>query len=299
MSDCPRYVLITPAKNEEALIGTTIESVCRQTRLPAEWVVVSDGSTDRTEAIVRAAAAERPWIRLLALPARAERDFAAVVNATEAGVRFLSVRDYQYLGLLDSDLRFGPDYFEQVLGRFGGTPRLGLAGGRVVDPGESRRRLPRNREDVPGAVQFFRRRCFEELGGLIAIPEGGWDALTCAAARMRGYETRLLTDLIVEHLKPRNIGHGGLLRRYWQHGVRDYALGYHPLFETIKCAGRLGHSPVLVGATAWWIGYGCAVLSRRRRQVPAPLLDFVRAEQRRRIRSSFGLGSHRPIPGSV
>ena len=97
--------------------------------------------------------------------------------------------------------------------------------------------------DVPGAVQFFRRECFESLGGLIAIPEGGWDALTCAVARLRGYETRLFTDLIVDHHKPRNIAHGGHLRRLWQMGVRDYGLGYHTLFEFVKCCGKLHHRP--------------------------------------------------------
>jgi len=82
-----QYVLITPAKNEEVSIGVTIESVVNQTVRPAEWVIVSDGSTDRTDEIVRTAAMTNPWIRLLPLPPRAQRSFAAVVHATEAGVR--------------------------------------------------------------------------------------------------------------------------------------------------------------------------------------------------------------------
>ena len=43
----PRFVLITPAHNEEALIKKTIESVISQTILPMRWVIVDDGSTDR------------------------------------------------------------------------------------------------------------------------------------------------------------------------------------------------------------------------------------------------------------
>src|ERR1035437_9046662 len=189
-----QYVLVTPAKNEEALIGETIKSVVGQTVRPAEWMIVSDGSTDRTDEIVRAATVVEPWIRLLPLPPRAQRSFAAVVHATEAGVRALAVRGYEYIGLLDSDVRFQPDYFKRVIDCFERSPRLGLAGGVVIDVGLPKDRLPRNRQDVPGAVQFFRRACFEGLGGLLAIPEGGWDALTCARARMVGFETRLLTD---------------------------------------------------------------------------------------------------------
>jgi glycosyltransferase involved in cell wall biosynthesis len=282
-----QYVLITPAKNEEVSIGVTIESVVNQTVRPAEWVIVSDGSTDRTDEIVRTAAMTNPWIRLLPLPPRAQRSFAAVVHATEAGVRFLNLEDYEYIGLLDSDVRFRPDYFERVIECLESSPRLGLAGGVVIDVGLRRNRLPRNRQDVPGAVQFFRRTCFEALGGLLAIPEGGWDALTCARARMVGFETRLLTDLVVDHLKPRNIAEGGLFRRHWQMGIRDHALGYHPLFELAKCLGHIPEPPLFVGAIAWWLGYCSAAIQRRQRRVPRDLARFLRGEQTQRLLQIF------------
>ncbi|MDB6093015.1 MAG: hypothetical protein JWM32_577 [Verrucomicrobia bacterium] len=282
-----QYVLITPAKNEEKLIVETIASVIAQTIRPAQWVVVSDGSTDRTNEIVEAAAKAHPWITLLALPPRAGRNFAAVVHATEAGVRTLTVKDYAYIGLLDSDVRFQADYFEQVMAAFEASPRLGLAGGVAIDVGLPKDRLPRNRQDVPGALQFFRRECFERLGGLFAIPEGGWDALTCARARMLGYETRLLTHLIVDHLKPRNVAEGGIFRRKWQMGVRDYALGYHPLFELVKCAGRFREPPFLLGSLSWWLGFCSASLGRRHRLIPTDLAKFVRNEQMARLRNTF------------
>ena len=53
MSDALKYVLITPARNEQAFIEGTIRSVVSQTVLPIKWVIVSDGSTDGTDAIVR------------------------------------------------------------------------------------------------------------------------------------------------------------------------------------------------------------------------------------------------------
>jgi biofilm PGA synthesis N-glycosyltransferase PgaC len=293
MRDRHRYVLVTPVKNEEALIGTTIASVVNQTVPPVEWVIVSDGSTDGTDEIIKTAGRSHPWIRLLSLPPRAQRSFAAVVHATEAGIRALAVKDYEFLGLLDSDVRFQPDYFEKVLGNFEASPRLGLAGGVVIDVGMPKDRMPRNRSDVPGAVQFFRRKCFEELGGLIPVPEGGWDGLTCACARMRGYQTRLLTDLVVDHLKPRNSAEGGLFRRNWQMGVRDYAVGYHPLFELVKCLGRWSEPPVFIGAIAWWVGYCCAALRCRERLVPADLIRFVRSEQIVRLKQALGCVSHK------
>ena len=279
MTHHPPYVLVTPVRDEEATIGRTIDSVAAQSMRPREWVIVSDGSTDKTDAIVRAAAAEHPWIRLLALEPRPGRSFAAVVHNTEKGIRHLACGDYAYLGLLDSDVTFQRDYFEQIIRRFEADPELGLAGGVVIDIGLPRDRFPLNRQDVPGAVQFFRRECFEKIGGLLPIPEGGWDGMTCAMARMHGYRTRLFTELVVDHLKPRNISQGGVVRRKWQMGLRDYAAGYHPLFESVKCLGRLNERPFVIGAAAWWIGYLTAAVRKCPRLIGPDLIAHVRKEQ--------------------
>jgi biofilm PGA synthesis N-glycosyltransferase PgaC len=280
----PTYVVVTPAKDEEAFIGETIDSMINQTVRPVEWIIVSDGSTDRTDEIAQAASLAYPWIRLLTRPRRTTRDWAAVVHATETGVSAVATKEYEYIGLIDADVRLPHDYFERVIDDFERSPSLGLAGGLVIDPGEDKDRLPTNRSDVSGAVQVFRRTCFEALGGLLAIPEGGWDALTCVRARMLGYQTRLLTDLTVAHLKPRNIAEGGVLRRRWQTGTRDYALGYHPLYELVKCLSRITDSPRVLSSAAWWMGYCSAAVRRRRRLVPAELVAFLRAEQVRRLR---------------
>jgi hypothetical protein len=139
-------------------------------------------------------------------------------------------------------------------------------------------------------VQFFSRECFERIGGLIPIPEGGWDMMTCVMARMHGYETRLFTDLVVDHLKPRNIAEGGMVRRKWQMGVRDHALGYHPLFEAVKCTGRLADPPFVIGALAWWAGYVMAALRCRRRIVDPAVVVHVRTEQMSRLCGLFNSG---------
>ena len=59
------YILLTAAKNEEAYITKTIESVLRQTVLPVAWFIMDDGSTDRMAAIIESFAAKHPFIRLI------------------------------------------------------------------------------------------------------------------------------------------------------------------------------------------------------------------------------------------
>src|SRR5438045_4123249 len=67
------YVLITPARNEARFIERTIQAVVAQTFKPGKWVIVSDGSTDGTDEIVKRYALEHTWIELVRTEERAER----------------------------------------------------------------------------------------------------------------------------------------------------------------------------------------------------------------------------------
>jgi poly-beta-1,6-N-acetyl-D-glucosamine synthase len=278
------YVLVTPARNEQATIEITIQSVVGQTILPREWIIVSDASTDRTDSIVQRYAVSFPFIRLLRLEQRQMPGFASVVFATETGIKALCTADYDFLGLLDSDVRFAPDYFAQLIGRFHANSRLGLAGGLVLDVNERTAAAKTSYlRDVAGAVHFFRAECFRSLGGLIPIPEGGWDAITNVQARAQGYDTQTFPDLVVDHLKPRNISQGGAIRRKWQLGVRDYAIGYDPVFELGKCLCRWHEQPLLISSCARLIGFLSAFLARRPRVLSRELVAMVHREQWSRI----------------
>src|SRR5438067_12173060 len=79
------YVLITPARNEAALIEKTLQSVVAQTILPKRWLIVSDGSTDATDELVRKYQPGRERVELIRLPERKGRNFAAKVHAVNAG----------------------------------------------------------------------------------------------------------------------------------------------------------------------------------------------------------------------
>src|SRR3954467_3357885 len=74
-----KCVLITPARNEAAFIELTIKSVIAQSVRPLRWVIVSDGSTDGTDEIVRKYAAEHDWIELVRGSERKERHFTGKV----------------------------------------------------------------------------------------------------------------------------------------------------------------------------------------------------------------------------
>jgi glycosyltransferase involved in cell wall biosynthesis len=276
------YVLVTPVKNEKATLGITIASVVAQTRRPAEWVIVDDGSTDGTLDIIDAAVAAHAWIRAVRRQPSPHRSFASVVHALNAGIAALECRDYRFIGILDADIRLQPAYYEGMLGEFARDPSLGLAGGAVIDVGQLNMDGV-STEEIAGAVQLFRRTCFEAMGGLYAVPEGGWDAITNAMARAKGFKTRTFREVKVDHLKPRNSGNGNLLQRRWQYGIRDYALGHGMAFQISRCAFRALEYPWLVGSALRFVSYLRCRLTRPPRAVPAHVLESMERERRARL----------------
>src|ERR1019366_830881 len=106
MAGLLNYVLVTPARNEAQFVELTLKSVVAQTALPVKWVVVSDGSTDGTDEIVKKYASEYSWIELVRTPERSERDFAGKVHAFDAGYAALGNLYYDVIASLDADISF-------------------------------------------------------------------------------------------------------------------------------------------------------------------------------------------------
>ena len=158
-----RYVLVTPARNEEAFIEATIQSVVAQTIRPARWIIVSDGSTDRTDEIVKQYTARHDWIGLIRMPERRDRQFAAKANCFMAGYAELKSQDFDLIGNLDADITFDPGYYEFLLGKFGENSRLGVTGTPFVED-----------SDQPGKA-LLRARCRQSgtcFRSLSDIPPG-------------------------------------------------------------------------------------------------------------------------------
>jgi glycosyltransferase involved in cell wall biosynthesis len=95
--------VIIPAHNAEAFIGDTIESVLAQTRLPAEIIVVDDGSTDGTAATIQRFGSR---IRLL------RQENRGVTNARNAGA---AAARGEWLAFLDADDLWLPTKLERQL----------------------------------------------------------------------------------------------------------------------------------------------------------------------------------------
>src|SRR5580704_14807720 len=173
MLSLPTYVIVTPARNEAQYIELTLKSVIAQTVRPLKWVIISDGSTDGMDEIVSRYATDYPWIELVRMPERAERHFAGKVRAFNAG--YAKVRDAEndIIVSLDADISFEDDYFAFLLEKLSADGALGLVGTPFRElSGETYDYRFVNIEHVSGACQVFRRECFEDIGGYLAVKGG-------------------------------------------------------------------------------------------------------------------------------
>jgi glycosyltransferase involved in cell wall biosynthesis len=282
-----QYVLITPARNEVELIERTIESVIRQTVLPQTWVIVSDGSTDRTDEIVRQYLPENPWILHLRLPEHRDRHFAAKVKCFNAGYEKVKKQDYDIIGNLDADISFERDYFEFLISKFKDEPRLGVAGTPFVENGRHYNYRFTNIEHVSGACQLFRRKCFEEIGGYVPIRGGGIDWVAVTTARMKGWKTRTFTEKTCLHHRKIGTGNNSALMAWFRQGRKDYFLGNHPLWEGFRIFYQMAKTPYLIGGLFLLFGYVRAGFMREQRPISKDLINFIRKEQMNRLKKFF------------
>jgi glycosyltransferase involved in cell wall biosynthesis len=283
-SETLAYVLITPARNEEKFIEQTIQSVIRQTVLPRKWVIVSDGSTDRTDDIARTFLADHPWISLIRMPERRERHFAAKARCFEAGYERVRREDFNIIGNLDADITFGPDHFEFLLGKFAADPSLGVAGTAFVEGTASYDFRFASVEHVSGACQLFRRQCFEEIGGYQPVMGGGIDWIAVTSARMMGWKTRTFVERVWQHRRPMGTASSGSLNACFKLGRRDYYLGGHPLWELFRGCFQMARKPFVLGGLLLLAGYWWALITRVKRPIPSELMRFHRREQMQRLR---------------
>lgn len=282
------YILISPCKNEATHIEKTLRSIQDQTVLPALWVIVDDGSTDNSLALIEAAQADMPFIKVVTRPTGPRKVGGGVVEAFDTGHAAVDIEDYEFLCKLDVDLDLPPRYFEILMERMRADPRLGTASGKAyyIHPTTQERKSELCGDEASvGMTKFYRRACFEEIGGF--VPEVGWDGYDCHRARWFGWRAVSWDDpeLQFTHLRPMGSSQKSIYRGRIRHGKGQFHLGAHPVFFVISSLYRaVRQRPYISGSVFAIYGYVQAWLSGEKRFGDAEMTAFVRAYQMRALR---------------
>jgi glycosyltransferase involved in cell wall biosynthesis len=283
-----KYVLITPARNEQSNLPRLIDSVVSQTLPPGKWIIVDDGSSDATAEIADRAAAEHDWIEVIHRPRQVERSFAGKVGAFNAGYALVQGLDFDVIANIDSDVSFDPGYMEFVVGKFSTWPELGVAGTPFIQDGENYDSAKDSFEGenyVSGGCQFFRRRCFQEIDGYVPNRAGGIDFIAVTKARMKGWQVRCFPEKRYYHYRPLGTAEKTSFRAFLDYGERAYYLGWSPVWHLTRVIYRIPRKPVVLASAGLFWGY-CSAWGRRiERPVTDEMIRFHRKEQLRRLRS--------------
>src|ERR1700733_3744632 len=273
-----KYLVITPVRDEEKHVEATIQALSSQTVLPQEWVIVDDGSTDKTAEIVRHYTSEFPWIHLVCRPNRgARKSGGGVVEAFYDGYGAVQHNDWDFIVKLDGDLTISSDYFEKCFAHFESDPSLGVGGGDIYHDLEGTSRVEVNPKfHVRGATKIYRRACWEAIGGLWQAP--GWDTIDEVKANMLGWNTYSFGELQLVHHRLTGTAEG-LLRDRIKHGVACYVSGYAPLFLLASCVSRLTQKPYVTGSAVIFYGFIKGYWIRAPRVNDKQFIKYVRTQQ--------------------
>jgi hypothetical protein len=259
------------------------------------WVIINDGSTDRTGEIVEGYARKHDWIELLQMPERQSRDFASKADCVNTAYDHAKHLPHDIVASLDADISFEQDYFAFLLQKFVDDPRLGLAGTPFSENGKTYDYRFSSTHHVSGACQLFRRECFEGIGGYTPVKGGGIDVIAVLGARMKGWRTQTFTEKRCSH--HRLMGSAQERRKIlvgFSAGQKDYRLGFHPVWEAFRSVYQMTRKPYILGGAAMFSGYSWAMLRRSQRSVGRELIHFQRQDQMRRLLRFFGFrnGKH-------
>jgi poly-beta-1,6-N-acetyl-D-glucosamine synthase len=256
MSDI-KFIVTTPARNEADFIGKTIESIISQTVLPWEWIIIDDGSTDDTAKFVKDLTCRYPWIKYTRRENRGYRDLdAGLVDAIYFGLSAAENDDYEFLFNIDADVLLGSNFFEKILEKFKENDDLGIATGEVYEfLGQNLVKLRALPLAMTGPVKCWRRKCFQQIGGLVRGL--GWDGIDCFKAMILGWQAKTFEDLDLRviHLRPQGSSQENIYRVWIRRGQAHHFIGSHPLWVAASVFYHLVSKPYVLGSLFMVSGY--------------------------------------------
>lgn len=277
------YIIVSPVKDEERYVEETLKSVVGQTMRPSKWIIVDDGSTDRTPEIVGDYYSKHSWIKLLRLDRRGKRVIPAEIRAFNEGYKLVNDEPFDFIVKLDCDLSLESRYFERLLEEFKQDSRLGIASGVYLEQNRDKW-VPVKMPDyhTSGASKMVRAECFRDIGGFVL--ERGWDTLDEIRAQMTGWHTRHFPSLEFRHLKNEGAGLGYLAANA-MHGEIYYKTGGSVPFFTLKALDRfVTGRPFVLGGLMMVYGYLKARLLCVERVVTDEEANFYRRVLNQRIK---------------
>lgn len=287
-ANVPAYaplIVISPVRDESAYIRRTLDAMLASTVRPREWVIVDDGSSDDTAAIVAEYAQRHDFIRLVRHVDRGRRALGGgVIEAFNYGLARVGRDDYHYIAKMDGDMGFDPRYIEIMLATLAADPNLAAVSGKVFRP-EGGRLVNEYQidEHVSGMFKLYKREAFEAIGGFEQTIL--WDGIDIHRCRMLGYRTRNFFHPQARLFHYRQMGSSdqSVYRGRVRLGRGIWFMGYSPLYALASGIFRMREKPYVVGGLIIIASYLWAAIRREPRYWDADFRRHLQRWQHRRL----------------
>ncbi len=277
------YILVSPCRNESDFMRKTLDSVVNQSVLPTQWLIVDDGSTDKTPEILAEYASKHEFITVLTRKNRGHRSVGpGVIEAFYFGYDQIELEEYGFICKLDLDLIMPEQYFETLIQRMNDNPRIGNCSGKPYYVDKQTGKLVSEgcgNENAIGASKFYRRRCFEEIGGFIR--QVMWDGIDGHRCRQLGWIAVSWDEpeLRFTHLRPMGSSQKNIISGRMRHGFGQYYMGTGFVYMLASAVFRLFHPPYFIGGMAMFWGYIKSAASQLPRFEDKELRQFINRYQ--------------------
>lgn len=258
-----RYVALTSGRNEERFIRQTVEGVLSQRPAPEAYVVVDDGSVDKTVEIL----SEYPEVTALRLdnPRHSTRG-VNLAWALNAGVKRATelIPDWEYLLKVDADSVLPPDYFNRLLRRFEENPKLGVTSGTPYDEKVWRGR-------ASDGAKIYRRACWDSIKHF--VPCNAFDTLALLQAKRYGWVVESFPEIKYTQLRT---WRRGSLNRWILSGRSRYYMGFPTWHTFLVALVYLVDRPWILGSTSMFLAHLVTALGGLKKPFPAEYYEFAR-----------------------
>lgn len=261
----------------------TLDSVVSQTVLPSLWLIVDDGSTDETPAILAEYASKYDFIEVVTRENRGHRSVGpGVIEAFYHGYDSLDTKAFDYICKFDLDLELPPRYFEILIQKMVDNPRIGTCSGKAYFRDKKTGGLISEKcgdEMSVGMTKLYRRSCFEAIGGFVR--QVMWDGIDCHKCRSLGWIAESYDGLELRfiHLRPMGSSQQSIFTGRARHGFGQYFMGTSLVYMSASAVFRLFHPPYLIGGMAMWWGFVKSLVQRKPQFEDVALRNFIREYQ--------------------
>ncbi len=277
------HIVVTPCKNEEEYISTLIESMLSQTIRPKEWIIIDNGSIDNSPNIIKKVSKKEKWIKYFYVKSGKQRNRGLEIAKLFAfGIERANTENWEYCSKIDSDMILPIDYFERILQAFYQEKKVGILGGVCFTSSKAgMKRIEKVESDhVRGGLKTYRRECFQDIGGVIIA--NGWDGLDEASAQMRGWKTKNLVQIEVEHRRATGSHRGKIINSYIS-GKYAYFMGYIFPYIFARSIKRIFQRPYIIAGIVMLLGFSKNKLFKKPIYENKEVVAYIRAKQAKRL----------------